>query len=262
MDDKHLVTSGFSRSAFREILLHRVADNGRGLEIIGKTQIDVSPAPLFPHYDPDTNILFAFSKGERTCHAYEVNTADKSKPFTKLPSFEHGQLQSAFAFLPKQTVDVGKVEVARAYRLTPASIQHVSFSIPRAKMDFFQDDIFPPTLDYLAPSPNVGPQEWQSGQDTKAKYVDLRPEGMPLRESFPFAVGAVQADVEMSFTVSEAPAPAPRTKQQVMRKQMTEEESQQQYLDSLFKNKQAEVDSDSDAERRRRRDEVDDDDDW
>jgi coronin-7 len=157
------------------------------LEIIGKAQIDVSPAPLFPHYDSDTNILFAFSKGERTCHAYEVNSADKNKPFTKLPSFEHGQLQSAFAFLPKQTVDVRKVEVARAYRLTPASIQHVSFSIPRAKMDFFQDDIFPPTLDKLAASSDVGPQEWESGRDVEARYVNLRPEGMALRKSSPSA---------------------------------------------------------------------------
>lgn len=183
MDEKHLITSGFSRSAFREILLHRLTGDGKALETIDKAQIDVSPAPLFPHHDQDTNVLFAFSKGERTCHAFEINTTDKNKPFTKLPSFEHGLLQSAFAFLPKQSVDVRKVEVARAYRLTPTSIQNVSFTIPRAKMDFFQDDIFPPTLDKLAPSPDVGPQEWRSGRDVEARYVDLRPEGMPLRKS-------------------------------------------------------------------------------
>jgi hypothetical protein len=61
--------------------------------------------------------------------------------------------------------------------------------------------------------------------------------------------------------VSEAPPPGPRVKQQLMAKQMTEEESQQAYLDSLFKHKQAEVDSDEDEQRIKQRD-LDDDDDW
>ena len=45
-----------------------------------------------------------------------------------------------------------------------------------------------------------------------------------------------------------------------MKKQMTDEESQKQYLDTLFQQKQGEVDSDEDDLRLKRRDEVDDDD--
>lgn len=45
-----------------------------------------------------------------------------------------------------------------------------------------------------------------------------------------------------------------------MAKQLSEEESQQQYLDNLFKHKQAEVDSDEDDRRVRERDTADDDD--
>lgn len=45
-----------------------------------------------------------------------------------------------------------------------------------------------------------------------------------------------------------------------MKKQMTDEESQKQYLDSLFQQKQDEVDSDEDDMRLKRRDQLDDDD--
>jgi hypothetical protein len=46
-----------------------------------------------------------------------------------------------------------------------------------------------------------------------------------------------------------------------MKKQMSEEENQKQYLDSLFKQKQDEVDSDEDDARLKKRD-LADDDDW
>lgn len=161
--------------------MHRLLEDKT--EVLARATMDISPSPLFPHYDPDTNILFTYSKGERTCHAYEVQPDGlKGKQLSKLPQFEHGLLQSAFAFLPKQTVDVKKVEIAQAYRLTPSSIQLVSFTIPRAKADFFQDDIFPPTLDKLMPS-GLDAKQWADGQDAEPSLVDLRPDGMPLCKS-------------------------------------------------------------------------------
>ena len=178
IDDNHVLSCGFSRSAFRELALHKIGPDG--LTTLGRQTLDISPAPLFPHYDADTNILFAYSKGERICHAFEINVNDSSKPFTKLPGFEHGLLQSAFAFSPKQAVDVKKVEIAHAYRLTPNTIQSVSFSIPRAKLDYFQDDIFPPTLERLKPS-DVTATEWIQGKNATATYVDLQPAGLPKR---------------------------------------------------------------------------------
>lgn len=175
-DDEHLLTCGFTRSAFRELALHQI--QGSEIVTLGRQTLDISPAPLFPHYDQDTNILFVYSKGERICHAFEINVDDKSKLFTKLPGFEDGSLQTAFAFSPKQAVDVKKVEVAHAWRLTPNTIQSVSFSIPRAKSDYFQDDIFPHTLDRQRPS-SITATEWLQGRDAEPIFVDLQPEGLP-----------------------------------------------------------------------------------
>lgn len=196
VNENHLITCGFSRSAFREILLHKISEDGKSLEIVAKANIDVSPAPLFPHYDEDTHILFAYSKGERTCHAFEVtnisstSTQDSkdasSKPtLNKIPRFEHGTLQLSFAFLPKQTVDVKTVDIAHAYRMTSNSVMHVRFSIPRAKLDYFQDDVYNGgvTRETMKPDTSISTEDWMNGENPQDRYIDIRPEGMPLRKS-------------------------------------------------------------------------------
>lgn len=184
-------------------------------------------------------------------HAYEVKPDSTPPALAKLPSFEHGSLQSALSFLPKRALDVTKVEVARCYRLTPSSIQLVSFTIPRAKLDFFQDDVYPPTLDTSHAA--LSSAEYASGKTAQPAYFSLRPAGMPL--------------------LSEAPAAPKREKQVVMQKQMSKEQQEQAYLDSLFREKQArhqkEMDDAEEDEMlglqrnaRRNYTEVDDDDDW
>lgn len=189
VNSHYLITCGFSRSAFREIQLHKLSSDGKSLEVVAKANIDVSPAPLFPYYDEDTNILWAYSKGERTCYCFEVVNVipdSKDKPsLVKLPPFEHGTLQLSFAFLPKQTVDVKAVNVAHAYRLTSNSVMHVRFSIPRAKMDFFQDDIYNGgvTRETTKPDTKLSIEEWMGGKDSEERLVNIRPEGMPLRKS-------------------------------------------------------------------------------
>lgn len=183
-----IITCGFSRSAFREILLHKISQDGKTMETVAKANIDVSPAPLFPHYDEDTNILWTYSKGERTCYAFEVTNIEPEstdKPgLTKLHPFEHGTLQLSFAFLPKQTVDVKAVDVAHAYRLTSNSVMHVRFNIPRAKADYFQDDIYHGgiTRETMKPDQSLSIEDWMSGKDPEERYANIRPEGMPLRE--------------------------------------------------------------------------------
>lgn len=193
VNSTHLITCGFSRSAFREILLHKINNDGKTTEIIAKMNIDVSPAPLFPYYDEDTHILFTYSKGERTCHAFEVtnitqiggsSSGDEKPTFNKLPRFEHGTLQLSFAFLPKQTVNVKEVDIAHAYRLTSNSVIYVRFSIPRAKMDYFQDDIYKGevTREMMEPDTSLSTEVWMSGKDPVERFVNITPEGIPLCE--------------------------------------------------------------------------------
>jgi coronin-7 len=136
--ESHLVSTGFNRSASRELILTTVdrSSSSAKLTQISKISLDVSPAPLFPFVDLDTRILFLYSRGERSMPLYELDLSPNAKqPFDKLSSaFEHGTLQSGFAFLPKTRADVKAVEVVKAFRLSPHEVQVVSFTVPRAKV--------------------------------------------------------------------------------------------------------------------------------
>ena len=135
--DRRLLSTGFTRSASRELLLFAV--EAKKLVQIGKTSLDISPAALFPFVDLDTRIALLYSRGDRSCLAFELDLDPKSpqQAFTKLPSFEHASLQVGFAFMPKAHVDVKAVEIVRALRLTQKEVEVVSFTIPRAKASLY-----------------------------------------------------------------------------------------------------------------------------
>jgi coronin-7 len=131
IDSTHLLTTGFARSADRQVILYEI--QGEAVVAKAKATLDVSPAPLFAHFDPDTSILYLYGKGERIIHIFEVQ-ADK---LARLPSYSSGSQQLGVAFLPKTAVDPYAVEVGVAYRLTPSSVERVVFSIPRARVRGF-----------------------------------------------------------------------------------------------------------------------------
>lgn len=91
---------------------------------------------LFPVYDPDTSILYVWGKGERVIQAYEVHPENDREPIAKLPGFTGDSPQIATMFLPKRMVDMKKVEVAKALRLTAKTLEEVGFTIPRNKASF------------------------------------------------------------------------------------------------------------------------------
>ena len=81
-----------------------------------------------------------------------------------------------FSFLHKNVCNVRDVEFARAYRITNNTIEPVSFSVPRVKTAFFQDDIFPPTR--VLWEATVSADEWFGGSEKTAPRVSLRPDDM------------------------------------------------------------------------------------
>lgn len=181
IDSTHLVSVGFSKGSQRRINLYSVSSGG--IETINSTLIDVSPSVLFPAYDPDTSILYVWGKGERQIQSYEIRPESKTEVISKLPSFTSGSPQLGVAFFPKRMVDVRKVEIGRALRLTTKTMEVVSFCIPRNKPDFFQDDIYVETLDIETPT--TSQQDWITSDKSanEGRYLSLKPEGMTLRKS-------------------------------------------------------------------------------
>jgi len=136
IDSAHLISVGFSKGSSRTINLYEITSTT--IKTIHTTTIDVSPAVLFPIYDPDTRILYIWGKGERVIQAYEINLdaqkTGKGEMLLKLPSFTSGSPQVGYAVFPKRMVDVKKVEVVKGLRLTAKTMEEVSFTIPRNKV--------------------------------------------------------------------------------------------------------------------------------
>ena len=88
----------------------------------------------------------------------------------------------AVAFLPKVTCDARKVEIARGVRLTTSTVHQFTIKVPRTRLEYFQDDLYPLTA--VTWEPVMSAQEWfDRGQPRDRATVDMRPADMKPCES-------------------------------------------------------------------------------
>lgn len=78
-----------------------------------------------------------------------------------LSAYKPAGLHQGFSFLPKNVCNVREVEFARAFRLSNTMIEPISFTVPRVKTAYFQDDLFPPTK--VLWESTMSSKEWLSG---------------------------------------------------------------------------------------------------
>jgi len=171
LDGQYLIVTGFSKQSERLVMVFKM---GAVPEMVHTLTLDVSPAVLIPFYDEDSGTLFLSSKGESTVTTFEVSL--DSPHLFPLSPYRPSGLHQGLAFLPKNVVDVKNVEFARAYRLTNNTIEPISFTVPRIKTVYFQDDLFPDTK--VLWEPTLSAEEWMQGSQKQAPLVSLCPEGM------------------------------------------------------------------------------------
>ncbi|PWN30480.1 DUF1900-domain-containing protein [Jaminaea rosea] len=194
VDESHVATVGHTFGSMRQVKLFSLSDDFQ-LQESSKLGLDTSPAILFPHYDPDAALLYLWSKGERSISVLHVMppsssaTQSQGGPVFKLLSgaFQHSHPQIGVSFLPKRYADVREVEVAVSYRLSKNNeVQRVGWRVERKRKEFFQDDVFPPTVD--VEQPLLSAAEWAEGREPPASrpVIDLCPAGMkPLSAAPP-----------------------------------------------------------------------------
>ena len=102
---------------------------------------------------------FCSFQGDSAVQTFEVS--EDAPHFFPLSPYRPNGLHQGLAFLPKNICDVKAVEFARAFRILDNSIEPVSFTVPRIKSTYFQDDIFPPTRVFWEPTMTA--DEWLSG---------------------------------------------------------------------------------------------------
>ncbi|KAI8908919.1 hypothetical protein EDD86DRAFT_206423 [Gorgonomyces haynaldii] len=159
---QYIVTVGFSKGSQRELLLFSPT-----LEQLSQLSLDNAPSVLIPYYDPDTNLLVLSGKGESQMHFYELD-----QQFVHLNRHQFPQYPTqAVSFLPKKYCDVNKIEILRGFRLCPNHVETLSVVVPRLKTEFFQDDIYNPTLDTEKPSLEI--DQFLKGEKPHFHFVDL-----------------------------------------------------------------------------------------
>lgn len=166
-----LLVSGFGSGNLRQIFLF----DSETLAELKSEDINHSPSLLIPYFDSDINVVYLYAKGEETIILYEIQ---EDEPYLQvLTPFKPDGSHLAIGFLPKITCDVKTAEIARAFRLTKDNrVEPMSFTVPRVKLSFFQDDIFPATIDRT--EAYLSADDWFSGVQAQLNYINLQPEGM------------------------------------------------------------------------------------
>lgn len=257
IDQGRLATVGHTVGSMRQVRVFAV-DGRQSSEIslseVSKAQlaIDTSPAILFPHYDPDTGLLYLWSKGERSISAIHVALdAPKPKfgaappPLKLLPAFQHSQPQVGVSFLPKRYVNVRDVEVGVCFRLSKNNeIQRVSWQVARKRKEFFQDDVFVPTVDVETPLLSADDWQRQTQAISEPRRIDLQPANMTALSIAP--------PPERTSKSTLPKGPTQRTK--------TDKEREEELMNNVFaKAKKAEDEEEVEETAARRRAPADDD---
>lgn len=79
------------------------------------------------------NFCIYLNQGDRIIYTFEI--ADEAPYLFECAPFKLESLHQGASFLPKYVCDVRKVEVARAWRLTTNSVEALSFTVPRVKVN-------------------------------------------------------------------------------------------------------------------------------
>ncbi|XP_074621834.1 coronin-7-like [Acropora palmata] len=172
-----LIVTGFGRMSTRIISVY---DSRNLSETLSTLEINIAPSVLIPFYDEDSAVLFLSSKGETTVFAFEI--AEEAPHIFELSHYRVKEPYQAVGFLPKTVCDIKKVEFARAVKLNKTSIDLITFQVPRVKMEYFQDDLFPPSRAWWEPA--LTSSQWFAGENGQQKKLSLKPADMkPLSEA-------------------------------------------------------------------------------
>lgn len=142
IDREHLAIAGTAKASRRGVSIW----NWKTQTEVKSHYIDVNSTGLISRYDFDHGLLFCASMGDRQCRVFEISPW--VFPFIA-PMDEYKMNKGQFcgmAWLHNSTTDPKKVELGRSLKLTQDSIVLQSWTIPRKRMDFFQDDILKPIL--------------------------------------------------------------------------------------------------------------------
>ncbi|CAA9991309.1 coronin, putative [Plasmodium knowlesi strain H] len=164
-DDNYILSTGFSKNNFREMKLWDLRNTTSALVTMS---IDNASAPLIPHYDESTGLIYIIGKGDGNCRYYQHSLGS----IRKVNEYKSCSPFRSFGFLPKQICDVYKCEIGRVYKNeNNSSIRPISFYVPRKNPTKFQEDLYPPILLH---DPENSSRNWIKGKDNKMSRINIK----------------------------------------------------------------------------------------
>jgi len=170
---QRIFTCGFSSGINREFAVWQF-NNDEKLELLTRDSLDqVGAGIVSPVFDEDTGLIFCAGKGDASISLIEV---DEEFPFAHIVAVIRSSTpQRGIAFGAKQMCDVRKVEIRRILKLTPDGVVPMKVRVPRQRMEFFQDDLFPNTR---ALQPACSAADWKNGKSSTPILESLKPTDM------------------------------------------------------------------------------------
>jgi len=168
-----IATCGFSKNSERTVALW---DPRKLDKHLATKMLDTQSGALSMFYDADIDLLIIGGRGDSLTRFFEVTPdAPYLHPLTQ---YQTMTANADYDLLPKRSLDVKKCEVAQMVRLfgsPPSTVERISFCVPRTRMEYFQDDIFPDTR---SNEPAIDVKEWVAGENREAKLISLKPADM------------------------------------------------------------------------------------
>ena len=169
-----IVSIGFTKTSQRSYSLLSLDEDK--LTILTTQTLDNESPVLTPIYDEDLNVCYFIGRGSRTMYCFEITD---EKPFIhSLNVIRFTDVVFGFDYLKKEDCNVKEVEIMHLVLLTgepPSTICRNTIYVPRVRLNYFQDDIFPPTRRMV---PVYSLDEWKNGEVKLAEYISLQPSDM------------------------------------------------------------------------------------
>jgi len=172
-----ILTVGYSKTSERQMTLWDTRNLSTSLNTIS---IDVGAGMITPFYDPDINVVYLAGKGDGNIKMYEIE--DEAPYMHFLTEYGSTTPAQGIAMLPKTSCSVKDCEISRWIKLAGDYAEPLRFSVPRTRMEYFQDDLYPPTK---ARQPALSSGEWLSGMNLDPEMVSLQPSGMKALSEAP-----------------------------------------------------------------------------
>jgi len=182
-----LLSVGFSKSSERTIKLWDLRNFSK---CINEVKMDSGAGFITPYYDPDTGVVFMCGKGDGNVKMFEIN--DESPYIHYLTEHQSNIPAQGVAMMPKTSCNIRECEIVQWFKLCSNYVEPLHFYVPRTRMEYFQDDLFPPTRNTSVPV--LTADEWFEGKSKAPETISLSPPGMQPLSQAPVEVAAKKYD--------------------------------------------------------------------